>query len=215
LKGIGVKMIRNSIIYRRIWYIKRRNAKRLYIYSRLLSIVIILSVITFYAGNYSIPYVNNSFERQVKAALYNETADAVAVLTKGEWSLGITPDEALGPILSNSDIEKLNELSLNISKRLDDKLKIINTTGVFVPAGALLCDTRLADLGPDVRLKSRLLKGTESEFKFQTSTLQNNKTDCKLNLYVYIKIGVTILFKERVREIKLSIPVFDKIYETN
>jgi hypothetical protein len=46
-------MIRNSNLYRRLWYIKRRNINRIRLLLRLLITLLIMCAVLLYTGRYS------------------------------------------------------------------------------------------------------------------------------------------------------------------
>ncbi|MCX8132039.1 MAG: hypothetical protein N3I35_18320 [Clostridia bacterium] len=204
-------MIRNSITYRRIWYLKRRNSKRLYIWFRLLSIVIILAAMVFYAENYSFTYIKNIVCTRVVDMIRDEAKSVIrdtAVSERGQGQLKYIMKMENGEIISGDNhSESIIRIPDEVSGRLRKSLNTLSKEGFKIPVGAFIGNTVFSRIGPKIYLKLRWHGDIVSFIKSEAVDSCNNQGKNKVYVSIKTKVGMIFLLKERLLEIDTDIEI--------
>jgi sporulation protein YunB len=208
-------MLRNSILYHRFWYVKKRNSKRAKLLMRLAAIIIILSVSISYANGKILPYLFQI--SQIKAeGMIN---DAVSKTVEDIFSEGLEYGDIVnieqdrnGSITSiATDMVKLNKLSAEISRGIHEKLIQLQKDKIPIPMGTLLGATVLAATGPNIYVDVQPYEIAQVDFKSEFTNEGINQTRHRLYLEVRTKVelSVPLLYKES--EVVSSIPVVEAV----
>lgn len=208
-------MIRNSILYRRLWYIRRRNSKRIHIFSRLIVIIIILALLISYATNTLLPGLVEVSESRVRSLINNALNDAVNNAFENsaryEHLIRIDRDAGGNVTLVEADIAKMNMISAQISADIQKKLQNMAVEKIAIPAGALLGNTVLSGSGPELHADVVFAGHVESDFKSEFKAEGLNQTRHSIYLEVKTTVGIAAPLVNRKTEIVTNIPIADTI----
>lgn len=187
-------MFRNSVMYRRMWYVKRRNARRISIYLRLLTIIIILVLLVSYATNRLLPSIIKISENRVSslvAAAVNEVLQgAYAAELEYEQLMAVRRDEE-GNILSvQANTHKANLLAAQISQSIHERLAEEGKEKIAIPFGALFGSSVIAGAGPAIHVSILPVGSVETAFKSEFSSQGINQTRHCISLQVKVRMGI-------------------------
>lgn len=103
-------MLKNSIVYRRLWYIRKRNIRRIHILIRLTLAVLILSFTAIAFNGRLLPVLRNSAESGIKSVVESMVADAV----KNTFPGNLTYEDAV--IMNKSADGSMTSIELNTAR---------------------------------------------------------------------------------------------------
>jgi sporulation protein YunB len=208
-------VIKNTTLYHRFWYIKKRNAKRVNILLRLLLILIILGFTLFYANKNLMPALHIASECKVNTivtAAVNSTVNETLMHNPGYEDLVHVDMDKDGRANSiRTDVVKLNKLSTGISTDVCNKLASLEKEDITVPFGALFGNSLLSGEGPGLKIKIQPAGNVETGFKSEFSSAGINQTRHRIYLQVIAKVSIIAPLGRRKTEITTTVPVAETI----
>lgn len=207
--------IRNSIVYRRLWYVRKRNAKKISILSRIVIILLIFTLFTLYVNKQLFPYFVEISERKVESIINNVVRETVEELFSSEKEfddLIIKNTDKMGNIISiDANVPKLNRISAQASLEIYNQLANLQREKVSVPFGMLLGNTIFSGLGPRLFISIKPYSNVETQFKSEYIQLGEKQGKYTLYLQVRIKAGIEAPLLKKNSEIISVIPVVETI----
>jgi sporulation protein YunB len=212
-------MIKNSILYRRLWYVKRRNGNKINILTRIIIIVMIFTLFTTYANKKLFPYLIAISESRVESVINNSISNIVEEVFAEEYTeeygfgdIIITNKNSRGEIISiYTNIVKLNRLSVKISSEIQNQLSSLKAEKVSIPLGMLLGNTIFSSIGPRLFISIQPYGSVETEFKSEYYPLENNQSKYTLYLQVKTKAGIEAPFFQKKSDIITNVQLVEKI----
>jgi len=208
-------MIKNSILYHRLWYVKKRNAKRIHIYFRLLLILIIFATLIYYANKNLLPCLNAICEYRTKSIITDTVSKAIDEVFAGNATYEdfvIVNRDKSGRINSiETNVTKLNKLSARVSSSICSRLSLLERQKVSIPFGALLGNSVFSGMGPDLNIVIRPEGNIETSIKSEFHTAGINQTRHVIYLQVHAQASVVTPLTRRKTEIVSSIPVAETV----
>ncbi|HHW30571.1 MAG TPA: sporulation protein YunB [Clostridiaceae bacterium] len=208
-------MIRNSIMYRRLWYIRRRNANKLNILSRIIIVVSIFILFAVYVNRQLFPHLIEISENKVElivSSVVRETVEGIFTSEEKFDDLIIKNKDDKGNIISiDTNVAKLNRLSLQASSEIHNQLVNMQSEKVSIPFGMLLGNTIFSSLGPKLFINIQPYGSVETEFKSEYTILGNKQAKFTLYLQVKTKAGIEAPFLRKKSDIITNIPVIETI----
>jgi len=208
-------MLRNSVLYHRFWYVKKRNSKRAKMLMRLAAIIIILLVSISYANEKVVPYLFQI--SQIKAeGMIN---DAVSRTVEDIFSEGLEYGDIVkieqdrdGNVTSiATDMVKLNKLSSEISRGIHEKLIQVKKVKISIPMGTLLGTAISATTGPNIYVDVQPCEIAQVDFKSEFTSEGINQTRHRIYLEVRTKVGLSVPLMYKESEVVASIPVAEAV----
>lgn len=135
-------MLRNSILYRRFWYVRRRHTRNLRIYIRLAVVLLVACTLVASVREMLLPRVQTLSERKVREMVMSVVEETVGeILAEGsssqDWvSLGKDRNGRVSAI--ELDTGRLNRLTSAIKDTLHQRLEFIRPQAISIPLGAAL-----------------------------------------------------------------------------
>jgi len=210
-------MIRNSILYRRLWYIRRRNAKRIHIFSKLIVIFVILVIITSFMEKKLLPSLINVSEIKTQEIITLAANKAIVAeypnKIQYEDISSIERDQDGNIISVQLNEVKLNELSIRISSLIQSELYSLKGKYIKVPIGAISGNRILSSVGPNVRFSILPYGKVETKFRSEFTSEGENRTRHIIYLQVKACIEIEESFKRKIVELNTDIPVTEAIIE--
>lgn len=208
-------MFKNTVLYHRMWYLRKRNTKRINIYISILLIFIILSTFAAYAENRMMPYIINAGENAIKTTV---TSAAAAEMNrvfneniKYEDVVHIVRN-SVGDIVSvDTNVALLNRLSSEISREVQQQLSITEKIDIGIPAGILLGRNIFAAEGPELRIKVIPYRDATVDFISDFINVGENRTRYRMDLQIKAILGLALPFIEKRHELYVTIPVIDTV----
>lgn len=208
-------MIKNTTLYHRFWYIKKRNAKRVSVLLRLLLILIILCCTLFYANKNLMPALHIASEYKVNTIVttaVNNAVNEMFIHNPGYEDLVYVDMDKDGRINSiRTDVVKLNKLSTGISNDVCNKLASLGKEKINVPLGTLFGNSLLSGEGPGLKIKIQPAGNVETDFKSEFSSVGINQTRHRIYLQVIAKVSIIAPLSRRKTEITTTVPVAETI----
>jgi sporulation protein YunB len=208
-------MIRSTILYRRFWYVKRRNSRNIGTYIRIFAILAILSVFAVFINKSLYPNLAEISEIKAKAMISEVVSSAVnSVFDNGlKYEQLVTISRSRdGQITSiETDMKRLNLLSSQIIKDVGSKLAQSRKFTVSAPMGALLGNTIFAGMGPNLNFSVQGNEYIEANFESQFSSTGINQTKHRIVLLVRTDIKVVAPLIGKNIEVWTEIPVCETI----
>jgi len=208
-------MFRNTVLYHRLWYIKRRNIKKTRVLIRLAAIFIILAVFANYADKRLSPYLEEI--SQLKAqTIVTDTVSKVVAETFSDYvtydDIVVISRDRAGNITSiRTDVVKLNKLSAKISQDIGQRLSRLHKDKISIPLGTLLGIPILAASGPELHMDVMPYGSVEADFKSEFSSEGINQTRHTIYLLVKAKVSVTVPLFSKNTEVTAAIPVAETV----
>lgn len=188
-------MIKNSTLYHRFWYIRKRNVSRVHTYIRLLTIFIILAFFVIYANKSLLPVLADISEFKARSLVTMAVNDAVNEVFAGNvrYEDLVVVKEAEDGRTRSIEIDriKLNKLSSDISSSIRERLLLLEDKSISVPFGALLGNTPFEGSGPDLHVKIEPAGIVEVGFESEFSTAGINQT--RHRIYLQVRSAVDII----------------------
>jgi len=185
-------MLRNSILYHRLWYLKKRSMKKLHVYFRLLLILIILGLMMSYANKMLLPAFNAAVEFKVKSVVNQAVNSAVREIFSDHAGYGdfiVLNRDPAGELVSiDTDVAKLNRLSSELSSKIYERLLSYEKNKISVPLGSLFGDSIFSSLGPDLHIAVKTEGSVGIDFRSEFSDAGINQTRYRLFLLVVAEV---------------------------
>jgi len=202
-------------MYRRLWYIRRRNANKLNILSRIIIVVSIFILFAVYVNRQLFPHLIEISENKVElivSSVVRETVEGIFTSEEKFDDLIIKNKDDKGNIISiDTNVAKLNRLSLQASSEIHNQLVNMQSEKVSIPFGMLLGNTIFSSLGPKLFINIQPYGSVETEFKSEYTILGNKQAKFTLYLQVKTKAGIEAPFLQKKSDIITSIPVIETI----
>lgn len=208
-------MFRRSMLYHRLWYIKRRNAKKAGILLRLACIFIIMVLLVTYTNNKLLPNYINLAETRVKSLITIMVNDVINETFSGSIKyddlVNVSKDNN-GEITSiETNIIRLNILFSDITSDIQKRLEYLDRETISMPFGALLGNSIFAGVGPNLYINVRMYGNVETDFKSEFKSEGINQTKHTLYLYIKTKTSIKGFFTGKKTEITVLIPVAETV----
>lgn len=208
-------MLRNSKIYHRLWYIKRRNSKRLFTYAVLISFIIIFSMLLSYVESVLIPYIKEISEARIREIAVVSVSNAVYSSFAGSINyedLAIVSKDSSGQVSSvQINMGFTNRLSARISSDLQRLLSELEKEDIKVPAGVLLRSSVFARMGPEINIKVRPLGNIETDISSEFNSAGINQTRHRIVLKIKTRISSVMPVAGVKTEIETKVPLAETI----
>jgi sporulation protein YunB len=208
-------MHRRSTLYHRIWYIKKRKARRIRVYFKIFLLLSILILFLSYAQKRIIPYVADVSEAKTKAVITmtvnNIINESFTGDIKYEDLVSVSKDNS-GHITSiETNMAQMNKLSDKISNVLKERLDNLKNEKINVPFGVLLGN----NLGPDIHIKVQSDGAVETEFKSEFSSSGINQTKHTIFAQIKTRIYIVLPLFRKETEVVLNIPFAETVIVGN
>lgn len=207
--------IRNTMLYRRFRYIKKRHRVNTFASIRFIITIILFVIVVKYAGITLLPHMHDVSEYRVKSTINVLINDIVkkTFSDKGRYDELITINKndkgEIEAIITNTS--KINVLSSNIANEIQKKLNSKNKIYVNIPIGTLLGKTILYNMGPDIYLSVRQNGNIESNFISEFSDAGINQTKHAVLLEIKTNIMVKTAFLKNNYTIVTIVPVAETV----
>jgi sporulation protein YunB len=213
--GEGILMLKNSNVYRRYRYFKKRKARKWFIALVLTTIIILLALIMSYTEKSVLPYLSQTSEQNARS-IVNNIVDSVV---KEEFSNNVGYDDLVsiekgadGGIKSiETNIYNLNKLSERITGKVREKLSAVKEDDLSVPIGGVLGSSILSGLGPGVHMKLSMDSSLKISLKSEFLKVSEEQTYHRITLQIDTAIKLSIPFRGKTIDIINSIPVAETL----
>lgn len=187
-------MLRNSILYRRLWYLKKRGAVRIHIYFRLIFVVFLLILSAYYINKMMLPVLLHTAEIKVKAVVDSAIQEVIDEIftdnLKHENYLKINRDDTGRIKAVETDVVRLNRLSAEVSARLFAKLSASGREKIPIPFGVLFGNSIFAGIGPNLYISFVPAGNVRTEFKSEFAREHGNQTRHSIYLQINAEISI-------------------------
>lgn len=208
-------MIRNSTLYHRIWYVKRRNARKIRIYLRVVSIFIILGLLVSYANKNILPSLAVISEFKAKSMLTSTVNNEVQKIFNGDINYEDMVNvyrDSNGNISSiETNMARLNILSSTISASIQERLYKIQKESVAIPFGTLTGNSIFSGTGPALYIKIYPMGTVETDFISEFTGQEINQTKHSIYLQVKTYMRICAPLMNKTIEFTTSIPVAETV----
>jgi sporulation protein YunB len=202
-------------MYRRLWYVRRRNGGKIHIISRILIIILIFISLTTYANRKLFPYLIVISENKVESIINKIVRNAVGQVFTEEQdfdNLIITNKDQDGQFVSiDTNVAKLNRISVKISSIIYENLSNLGSEKISIPFGVLLGNSIFASMGPELFISIQPYGSVETEFKSEYTLQGDKRTKYVLYLQVKTKAGIKAPLFLKKSEIITNVPVIETI----
>lgn len=208
-------MRRSSVLYRKLWYAKKRRTGRLRILLCFSFIVIILAVSTTYAENRIVPYILEISEYRTNSLI---SSTVYSVLNKNFADgfsyndiVNISKDSNGHITAIQTDVVKMNKICAEISCSLQEQLSAIGNDKISVPFGVLLGKAIFSGTGPDFHIRVVLAGDVKTDLKSEFSSAGVNQTKHSIYLEVKTQVGVVVPLMKKTAETVTIVPIAETI----
>ncbi len=202
-------------VYRRFGYAKKAHSKKMSIFIRVVSILIILGLLVIYAQRRLVPYLVEISEFRAKSIITMTVYNAVKDSFKDEilYEDLIYIDRNKNGVVTSirTNISRMNSLCAQISTKIQKKLMDLDKESVVIPFGIFLGDTIFTGIGPDLHIKITPYGNVETEFKSEVNQIAEDQTIHKLFLEVRTSVSVLIPLMHQKTEIVTNIPIAESV----
>ena len=174
-------MLRNSIVYRRLWYVKKRNTRKIQILFRISAAIIILSLIATSFTGRLLPGLQNYAGQMIKSHISQIISENVMDVFPGSLvydDVVITNRNAdSSQDLIELNMVRLNMLSEALAGRLAEKLKI--------------ADYQMFKMQKLFNIEIQQMGNIETTYISEFSEVDINRTKHS----IYLKVRIDISYK--------------------
>jgi sporulation protein YunB len=207
--------MKNSMLYRRLRYVRRRRAGSLHVLGKVIAISIIWVLLILYAHMILLPGISRITESWAKASLAEKMDDLIRLQLdqslQYEALVAVDRDNSGNIIAVRPDTSGMNILSSQISFLMKEKLAATGKTGIGVPAGVLLGNSALRDIGPELQVEAVWLDDVEVTFESEFINMENGSTQYRINLEIKTAYTVDVPFTLRRHEVAVHMPVAEVV----
>jgi len=207
-------MFRNTVLYRRFWYIKRQNARKISVLIKLTAIIIIFASIVSYSRKMIYPYIMEYALGSFNDLAFSAVNDAVNDLFKGSmaYSRLVSLENSGENVVSlHMDMAEAGRLTQRICQNIERRLKEFEKEGVPVPFGTLLGNPLFSRIGPNLRINIITSGKVETELKSEFSGIAPNRTMHKIVLEVKAVMRAGMPFIADSFNLSATVPVAEKV----
>lgn len=208
-------MLKSTVLYRRYWYIKRRNGKYIRLYIRLLTFLVILSMLVFFTNKNLFPNLMEISELKARAAITDVITSTVNNVFNSETGyeelITVKRSEHGDITLIETDMAKLNSLTSRIIHDVGNRLSLMSKLTISMPMGALLGNTIFAGMGPEVNVNVQADESIEASIESQFLGAGINQTKHRIVLRIKTDIKVSAPLGRRNIEMWTEIPLSETI----
>ena len=208
-------MIRNSILYRRLWHLKRRNARRLQICVRIAAVIVMVAIAASFFEKRLMPSLTTITEYKLRSVISEIVNDSINSVFSGDIKYGdliyVRKDGSGRVVAIETDVVRLDRLSAEVSAKIRKRLALLEDSSITVPAGTLLGGGLFAGTGPDLRVKVMCLGNVETGFKSELSSAGINQTRYRIILRVKTDAGITAPAIRGKAELVTEVPVAETV----
>lgn len=212
-------MIRNSILYHRLWYVRKRNSWKIRIIALLITFFLILTIIMTYAERIVVPYLAEISELKTKALITKLVGKVVSSeldnSIKYEDIIILDKDNDSHVTSIQTNIVKMNRLSAEISSKIQGELSTLQKDTLSIPIGVLSGNQLFESVGPDFYIKIQPYGNVETDFKSEFSSAGVNQTRHAIYIQVKINVGLIAPLMNKKIDFITNIPVAETIIVGN
>lgn len=204
-------MYKKRIMYRRLWYFKRRHLKHIHIYLRFMLVTIILVLCFSYANKNIFPKMVEVSESRIKSDFeYVVNKVLRDTFTEGlkYQDLAILKRDENGNVIS-VDINSagINLLSYEVAELIKTELNLNIDQKVSMPLGAILGSGILSGSGPELFIKVISYNNICTEFYSEFESKGKEQTRYILYVMVRSDVEVEAPLHRQCINIEVTIPV--------
>ncbi len=207
--------IRNTMLYRRFWYVKKRYRGKVHTNNTLVLTIIIFFLFVKYIGNIFTPYIDEFTEYNVKSELnlvINEVVKKAFMEEIYYDDFVYIDKDSEGQIIAvTMNTARINTVSARLAYEIQNKINSIDKLSIRVPLGVLFGDTILYNMGPRIHIIVRQYGNIKTEFKSEFIGEGINQTKHRIVLSVEANIGVSAAFIKKRYSITTIIPFTETI----
>lgn len=209
-------MRKGSLWSHRLWYAKKRNAKRVRNYFFLFILLAIFTFFLYSVQTVLIPRLAAAVEFRIalnaadlmKRTVYQEFGDRL----KAENILDIQKND-IGQIVSvRTDTVGLNELTTAISGRLEEQLQLLEKKPVKVAFGILTGREGLSDLLPGIPVKIMPVGDVKSAIVTESAHPFGNQIKYTTVLQVTAGFEILLPLNTEYYELVSDIPIAEQLF---
>lgn len=208
-------MIRNTMLYHRFWYVRKRNSSKIRIFTRLFLFILTLTIIMTYAEKKIIPYLVDVSEVKAKAYITKTVNNVVSreLIDNKEFEdiIILSKDKNNRVILVQTNTLKINRISSRLSSRVMEELSKTDNENIAIPLGMLLGNHLFESTGPEFNFKIHTYGNVETDFKSEFHSVGVNQTRHAIYLQVKTRIDLAAPFMEKEIDTVTKILVSDTI----
>ncbi|NMB96471.1 MAG: sporulation protein YunB [Clostridiaceae bacterium] len=207
--------IRNTMLYRRFRYVKKRNKFKMRTYIRFITTIILFAIMIKYAEKTVLPYMVSMSEYRVKSVINVLINDVVqkAFSAETKYNELITIDKnGYGEIEAiTTNTREVNDLSSKIATEIQKRLNSKDKVFVKVPLGSLLGKTILHSMGPGIYLYVSQNGAIETSFISEFAEAGINQTKHRLLLEIRTDVLIKTAFIKNTCSIVTTVPIAETI----
>jgi sporulation protein YunB len=208
-------MRRSSVLYRRLWYIRRRRSKGLHIFVRIVIILAVFFMLASLANRSLMPCLVEIAETKARAMVSMSANTAVNEVFSDNIryeDLTVLNRDQTGRITSiETNVSKLNKLSAQVSLRIQQKLADVEKQRISIPFGSLFGSSIFAGSGPDLSIRVRNAGSIETDYKSEFFSAGINQTKHKIYVHVKTTIGMYGPMTNEKIDIVTKVPVAETV----
>lgn len=202
-----------SNIHRRIWYFRKRNARRIYVYIKLAVFLAVLILIMGYIQGVLMPYMIEISSDRTKAIITSTVKNTVTgMLSDMKYQdLIIVGRDPRGYITSlETDYAKMSRLESRITDQLKEELSLLQDENMGIPMGMLLRIDALSCVGPGIRIKVKSCEVVETGFVSEYTGEGTDHTRHTIYASVKTKVEIAVPLYNKATEMTVKIPVAEE-----
>lgn len=208
-------LIRNTMLYRRFWYIKKRHKGKIRGHILFMAVIIILYCFVKYATRIYIDYIDEFSEYKIKSVLNVAVFEAI----ENNFSKGLgfedlikiskDKDDKIKAVSMNS--VKANELAAKLSSEIQRKINSYGEIDIKVPVGALFGDTIFYNIGPDINIALKQIGNVETHFLSEFTEAGINQTKHSVKIVVKADFALAASFIRKKCNTAVTIPIMETV----
>lgn len=208
-------MVRNSTLYRRLWYVRRRNAKWLQMYKYIFFFLAVLTIAILYIQYKVLPQLLDISEPKVRV----QVAAMIESTVRDTFPNGVNyydivkvnrdRTDRISSILT--DVVRLDVFSSQAASSIQEKLASSGCYTINISLGTLLGKPFLAAVGPDIHIQAIPAGNVHTEFKSEFSDIGANQIRHRIYLQVKTPFYISApLIKKRL-EVITDVPYAENV----
>jgi sporulation protein YunB len=206
-------MLRNSTIYRRLWYVRKRNLNKLNIMFKVIIAVLMITAVT--TDRLILPSLTHIAEQQAKdrfeCTVNTVVRENLSSEVRYEDLVSIARDTDGNVTSLHIDMMKLNYFSSHISQKIREELSRDFYGSFSVPLGKLAGVDALSEEGPCLKMPISSAGDIRASFDSVFTSDGTNRTRHTVFLLVEAYFDISVPMKKIQIGLSSRVPVIDAL----
>lgn len=209
-----------KFLYRRLWYLKKRNNKKLRLYICLSVITVFFTFFIYFAEKNALPNIADASRYQAEVLLGpiidNEVMRHINENAKYEDYVTVDKDRNGRIISVTTDVSKLNRLTEEVKSAVSARMSQMENEFVSVPLRVIFTRSAIMSAGSGINIMVKPSDRVEAEYISDITPFGSDGARHCIYLQIKVKVDLSFSFlMKKSIEVVSTVPLTEMLFERN